>query len=88
MTDEEAEALMAEINAGLKAHESHRASWRLDPDGFYRCPECDPVPPTSWVQLIPNVPRNRLARTYWATARAIVGWWERTADAIRGRRRR
>lgn len=85
---EEVEALETRLTDGLEAHQTHRAPWRLDPDGFYRCPECDPVPPTPWVQLIPNIPRNRLARAYWATARVIVAWWEHATDAIRGRRRR
>lgn len=85
MTDEEAEALIAKIKVGLDAHKSHRQPWRLDPDGFHRCPECDPEPPTPWVQLIPHAPRNRLARAYRA-AHAIVGWWERTVDAIQRRR--
>jgi hypothetical protein len=88
VTDDEADVLAARFTAAVEAHESHRAPYRRDPDGIWRCPQCEPEPPTPWVQLIPHVPRNPLARAWWASARAVVGWWERTVDAARERRRR
>jgi hypothetical protein len=84
----EYEALEAEFATAVEAHRAHRAPWRLDPDGIWRCPGCEPVVPGPWVQLIPHVPRNRVARSYWWAARAIVAWWERTVDAARGWGRR
>ena len=31
--------------AAVEAHKKHRAPWRRDPDGIYRCPQCYPEPP-------------------------------------------
>jgi len=38
-------ALREAFVAAVEAHKAHRPLLRLDPDGIYRCPECDPVPP-------------------------------------------
>lgn len=41
----EREALEAAFLSAVKAHKSHRPNLRHDPDGIWRCPECDPVNP-------------------------------------------
>lgn len=45
LDDAELERLKAKLLAAMEAHKTHRAAWRLDPDGLYRCPECEPEPP-------------------------------------------
>lgn len=47
MSESEMRALEVSFLAAVEAHKTHRASLRLDPDGFHRCPECDPVPPAA-----------------------------------------
>lgn len=82
MTDEEEQALLRKIDAGLEAHKSHRQMWRLDPDGFHRCPECDPL--GLWARMVRR-PATALRKvrevlairyhTQWLLCRAGVHDW-------------
>lgn len=67
MTDEEEQALLRKIVAGLEAHKSHRQMWRLDPDGFHRCPECEPGAGVFWFA-------SRAASEWWQRNRPKRRW--------------
>lgn len=49
------------------------------------CANCDP--PSPWVHLVPHTPRSVFGRGFWFAARAVVAWWERTMDTVRGWRK-